>query len=188
MHDFSNRKKKNDKKHMNNNITKITFGDDVVHLNSTPLYYKGDERVLFPESMSVLKPKEGKQYRINYYSMVYKDLDSYSVIKGKKNILLSDCVIYDGKDIYFFIEDVVVSFGENQVPLGALSYIVVDTLNHTVEVYPYGEEEGVVYDNINDEVIIENDSYRLNATLDIMYYNNKSRLLIKDLSKLKKLS
>lgn len=172
----------------NNNITKITFGDDVVHLNSTPLYYKGEERVLFPESMSVLKPKEGKQYRINYYSMVYKDLDSYSVIKGKKNILLSDCVIYDGKDIYFFIEDVVVSFGENQVPLGALSYIVVDTLNHTVEVYPYGEEEGVVYDNINDEVIIENDSYRLNATLDIMYYNNKSRLLIKDLSKLKKLS
>ena len=42
--------------------------------------------------------------------------------------------------------------------------------------------------NIMDDVIIQNDNYKMNASLDVMYYNDKSRLLIKDLSKLKHLS
>ncbi len=171
-----------------NKITKITFGDDIVKLNSTPLYYKGEKKALFPESMAVVKPKEGKQYRINYYALVYQDLDYYSVKEGNNNIKLSNAVIYDGKDLYFFIEDVKVSFGENQLSLGPLSYIAVDTFNHTVEIYNYNEDEGTIYEDITDEVIIQNDDYKLNATLDIMYYNDKSRLLLKDISKLKHLS
>ncbi len=169
-------------------VTKITFGKDSVNLNSTPLYYKDEEKVLFPESMAVIKPKEGLQYRINYYSLIYKDLDYYSIKEGKKNIKITNSVIYDGKDLYFFAEDVVVSFGENRISLGPLSYISVDTFNHNVEVYNFAEDDCKVYENILDEVIIQNDNYKLNATLDIMYYNGKSRLLIKDISKLKVLS
>ena len=172
----------------NQKITKITFGKDIVNLNSTPLYYKGEEKVLFPESMSVIKSKEGKQYRINYFSLVYKDLDYYSVQDGKKNTKLTNTVIYDGRDLYFFIEDVVVSFGENQISLPPLSYIYVDTFNHSVEVYNYKEDDCKVYENISEEVIIKNDNYKVNATLDIMYYNDNSRLLIKDISKLKALA
>jgi len=169
-------------------ITKITFGDDIVNLNSTPLYYKGEKKVLFPESMSVVKPREGLQYRINYYAIAYQDLDSYSIQEGTKSTKIVNTVIYDGKDLYFFMEDVIVSFGNNKIPLGPLSYISVDTFNHSVEVYNYEEDDCKVYENVVDEVMIYNDNYKLNATLDIMFYNDKSRLLIKDVSKLKHLS
>ena len=169
-------------------ITQITFGDDTVYLDSTPLYYVGEKKAIFPEAMSVVKPKEGSQFRINYYTTVYQDLDYYSILDGKKNTKLVNSVLYDGKDLYFFIENVTISFGEKSFTLGPLSYIVVDTFNNTVEVYDYEKDEGIMYENISDEVFIQNDEYRLNASLDVMYYNGKSRLLIKDVSKLKHFS
>ena len=169
-------------------VTKITFGDDTVSLSSTPLYYVNEQKVLFPQTMSVVKPREGKQFKVNYYTIAYKDLDSYSVLDGTDNTRLTNAVIYDGVDLYFFMDDVTVSFGEESIPLNPLSYISVDTFNHTVEVYSYLQDECKVYENIMDDVIIQNDNYKMNASLDVMYYNDKSRLLIKDLSKLKHLS
>ena len=169
-------------------ITQITFGDDTVYLDSTPLYFNGEKKALFPEAMSVVKPKEGSQFRINYYTTVYQDLDYYSVLDGKKNTKLVNSVLYDGKDLYFFIENVTVSFGEKSIKLGPLSYIIVDTFNNTVEIYDFENDAGALYENVMEEVIIQNDEYRLNASLDVMYFNGKSRLLIKDISKLKQFS
>ena len=171
----------------NHEITKITFGDDSVNLNSTPLYYKDEKKVLFPESMSVIRPSDGTQYRISYYSIFYRDLDYYSVKNGEKNQKITNSVIYDGNDLYFFVENVVVSFGQRNIELGPFSYIVVDTFNHSLEVYDYKDDKSEVYSDITDEVTIKGNKYKINATYDVMYYNDKSRLLIKDISKLKAL-
>ena len=171
-----------------NKITKISFGDDIVNLNSTPLYYSKEKKVLFPSSMSVVRPSDGTQFRINYYSIFYKDLDSFSIKNGKFSKKITNSIIYDGSDLYFFVQDVNVTFGEQSIDLGALSYVVVDTFNHSVEVYNYQDDDYKIYSDVSDNVIINMGNYKLNATLDVMYYNGKSRLLIKDLSKLKALS
>ena len=169
-------------------ITQITFGDDVVNLNSTPLYYADSETVIFPNAMSVVKPTEGRQFKINYYSLFYKDLDYYSIKDGNYNSKMTNAVIYDGSDLYFFVEDVNVSINGKNITLGAMSYIVVDTFNKSVEVYDYVNDDCKVYSDVVDDVIISNNSYKLNASLDLMYYNDKSRLLIKAIDKLKHLS
>ena len=171
-----------------NKITQISFGEDTVDLDSTPLFFADEEKVLFPESMAVVKPKEGRQFKINYYSLIYKDLDYYSIKDGLQNTKITNSVIYDGKDLYLFVENVNVSFADKKIDLGPLSYIIVDTFNHTVEVYDYINDDCKVYNDITDNVIISNDSYKLNASLDVMYYNDKSRLLIKNIDKLKHLS
>lgn len=170
------------------NITTISFGDDIVNLNSIPLYYADDDKVLFPESMMIVKPKEGKQFKINYYSTLYRDLDMYSIKDGKINKTLTNAIIYDANDLYFIIDDVHVKYGETDIELSAMSYIVVDTLNKTLEVYDKQNDTFNIYEEVSEDVIISNDDYSINASKDLMYYNGKSRLFLKKIDVLKQYS
>ena len=65
-------------------ITKISFKGNDTELDSTPLYYADSERVLFPKSMAIIYPLEGKQFRINYYSEAFTEFDEV-VIKEKSD-------------------------------------------------------------------------------------------------------
>ena len=168
-------------------ITTISFGDYSVNLDSTPLYFADEEKVLFPQSMSVIQPKLGKQFRINYYSSAFKDLDSYSLKDGNSSYNLNNIFLYDGGDIYFFVEKEVITFGEQRIELSPLSFINVNTFDHTVEVYNRATDEAQFFEEVSDQVMIEGDGYKVNASLDLMYFNDSSKLLIKDIDILKHL-
>ena len=81
-------------------------------------------------------------------------------------------------------EPFTVTFGNNKFELDPLSYVIVDTLNNQVSIYDYTNDDYKVLMDISDQVIITNGKYRVNASLDLMYYNDTSKLFIKDVSKL----
>ena len=70
--------------------------------------------------MSVIKAREGTQFRINYYSILYKDLDYCTVEDGNIKSKLYDTVLYDGKDLYFFTSNVTVSYKDEEYELEPL--------------------------------------------------------------------
>lgn len=171
-----------------NKIIKLSFKDINIDLDTTPIYYKGSKKVLFPKNMAVIYPILGEQYKINYYSTIYNDSDFIYVRDGslKKNLVNS--FIYDGDDIYFFIDSVTVSFGDWNHKVPPLSYIVADTLNNALYIYDRENDLYSSFSDVNSDVIISTNDYKVNASLDYMYYNNKTRLLIKDVDKLVNLS
>lgn len=166
-----------------NKIIKLSFKDINIDLDTTPIYYKDTKKVLFPKNMAVIYPILGEQYKINYYSNVYSDSNFIYVKDGslKKNLVNS--LIYDGDDIYFFIDNVVVSFDDKSYEVGPLSYIIVDTLNGILNIYNMDSDSYNSF-NVSSDVIISTNDYKVNASLDYIYYNNKTRLLIKDVNKL----
>ena len=173
--------------HINKNkdeITKLSFKDQVIELDTTPIYYKGEKRVLFPKNMAVIYPLRGIQYKINYYSEIYEDYTEFSIKDGSLDKRLFDAIIYEGGDIYFLTEKSTVTFGDKKYELDPLSYVIVDTLNNTVSVYDYTNDKFDVLEEVRDQVIITNGKYKVNASLDLMYYNDTSKLFIKDVSKL----
>lgn len=173
----------------NDKITMINFKDDVtVDLDSTPIYYKDENKVLFPKNMAVLKPTEGTQFKINYYSTLEKEKTGIYVKDRDLHKYLVNAVLYDGRDIYFFIDKVKVSIGDDSYDLDPLSYIVVDEYNKIVYLYNKTTDKMITIDGNEDEVIISTKNYKINASLDVMYYNKKSKLLIKDISVLKNLA
>lgn len=182
--DYENSKIKLNK---NGDITTISFGDYKVNLDSTPLYYGDEKKVLFPQAMAVIKPLQAKQSRINYYSSVYNDLDSYTIKDGKETYNLSNVFLYDGIDSYFIIDPSIITFGEHTFQVSPLSYINVNTFDHSVQVYDYDNDDAQFFENVEDEVFIETGTYRVNATLDLYYFNDSSKLLMKDVSILKHL-
>ena len=167
-----------------NNITKISFQDVRVDLDSTPLYYQDAVKAIFPKDMSIIYPLQGLQYKLNYFSTIYQDAKDVYVQDGKVNKAVNNTIIYDGNNLYFLPCACTISFGEYSYDLPAMSYLIVDTLNSLVQLYNREKDEFLSFENITDEVIISSGKFQINATLDLMYYNNKSRLLLKTIDKL----
>ena len=168
-------------------ITKLNFKDVSIDLDTTPIYFKDSSKTLFPKNMGVMFPTQGTQYKINYHSTIYRELEDIYVKDGSMKRILSDAIIYDGADIYYLVDETKITFLENEIILKPMSYIIVDTFNQMVQVYDYDKDNFSVYENVNDEVIISTDKYKVNASFDLMYYNDKSRLFIKKIDMLSNL-
>lgn len=168
-------------------ITKISFKEESVELDSTPIYYKDSIKALFPKNMIVLYPHSGESYRLNYFATIYKELEDVYIKSGNLEKNMTNAIIYDGSDLYFLADDFEIKFGNETINLKAMSYIIVDTLNQTVQIYDREKDEFKIFEGITEEVIISNKRVKVNATLDLMYYNGKSRLILKQIDKLRKL-
>jgi hypothetical protein len=168
-------------------ITQISFKKETVELDSTPIYFKDEDKVIFPTNMSVVYPILGTQYKLNYYATLYSELEDIYVKDGSYDNVINNAIIYDGDNLYFLTCDCTVKVGNEEYDLNAMSYVIVDTLNSVVNIYDYKNDDYIILEDISDEVIIYNDSIKVNASLDLMYYNNKSRLLLKSIDKLNNL-
>ena len=168
-------------------ITQLSVKDIVMELGTDPIYYEDEMKVLFPKNMAVVFPLHGTQYKVNYYTTVYRDIDDIYIEDRSLKRTLKDAIIYDGGDIYLVVDKSTVTIGKEKIEVSPLSLVVANTQNKVAYVYNYDKEELKEFKDLKDEVIISTDSYKVNASLDLMYYNGKSRLFIKSIDKLKNL-
>ena len=168
-------------------ITQLSVKDIVMELGTDPIYYEDEMKVLFPKNMAVVFPLHGTQYKVNYYTTVYRDIDDIYIEDRSLKRTLKDAIIYDGGDIYLVVDKSTVTIGKEKIEVSPLSLVVANTQNKVAYVYNYDKEELKEFKDLKDEVIISTDSYKVNASLDLMYYNEKSRLFIKSIDKLKNL-
>ena len=174
----------------NNDITTINFDGHKkrVTLDTTPVYYVKEKKVVFPKNMAIIFPRTGEQFKINYFSYMTKN--EYNDVKLKDRVVdkqLNDCIIYDGYDLYFLVGDYTVSVNGQIYNLSSFSYLRIDNYNEYVEIYDYDNDKMEVV-GTNEEIVIKNESFTVNGTLDLMYYNGTSRLFIKKVGKLKNYS
>ena len=168
-------------------ITQLAVKDIVMELGTDPIYYADESKVLFPKNMSVIFPMQGSQYKVNYYTTVYRDLEDIFIDDRSLNRVIKNAIIYDGGDIYLLVDKSTVTIGNEKIEVSPLSLVVANTQNKVAYVYNYDKDEFKEFLELKDEVIITTDSYKVNASLDLMYYNEKSRLFIKSIDKLKNL-
>ncbi len=168
-------------------ITTITFKDESVDLDSTPIYYKDEIKAIFPKNMIVMYPSQGKLYKINYFSTIYQDIEDVYIKDGSLNRIMSKAIIYDGNDLYFLTGNYKVKVNEEEFELKAMSYIIVDTLNSVVQIYDYANDNFTIIPEVKKDVIITGDGISVNATNDLMYYNGTSKLILKNIDVLKNL-
>ncbi len=174
----------------NNDITTISFDnmDKKVTLDTTPVYYVNEKKVILPKNMSIIFPKEGTQYKINYFTyLTMNDHNEVTIKDRTTKKMIEDCFIYDGKDIYLLIGNYKAKVEDKEFELSSLSYLRVDNLNGKIEVYDYAQDKMTII-NSDKELILTNDRVTINTTLDLFDNGEKSVLLIKLVDKLKNYS
>ncbi len=94
-------------------------------LTSLPIYYEDRTSITFPEDMVYYSPRDGTYGRIEYFTELTYDTVT-GVIKAKRDggeTRLKAGFLYDGGDMYIFLEPVILSFNGYRLELPALSYV-----------------------------------------------------------------
>lgn len=169
-------------------ILDIKSKDFNVSLDSTPIYIKDSDKVIFPKEMSVFFPIKDKQYLVNALTEVYKKNDLYYINQKGINKSFDYMFLYDGKDLYFFIDTVTLKVGDKEITLSPMSYVNCSYLN----LLSYYDRESDTYeiielDNNNSTVLVENEYMTVDVSGDKVIYKDDFTMLINEFGSLSKL-
>lgn len=169
-------------------LTELKATDKKVTLDSTPVYYAEKEhKVIFPEDMAIVFPhNNGMMYRINHFSNIIEEnsdvyLETNLAVETNKT-KLDQAFLYDGQDLYFFLERTNITVNGTTYEVSPLSYAIV-RYKQSIEIYNYEKDEYQVID-IQDgqEAKVVTDTYTINMSFDSLQTAEKEQLLIRGLS------
>lgn len=168
-----------------NNITNMKLNDKNVELNSEPIYIKEKDEVIMPSDMSIVYPLDGVvQKRITYYSKLELINNKVKLSNNiHNNYVLENAFLYDGKDLYFFVEDTTIIIGDEKIEIPAFSYVTCK-YKGDVFIFNYSTKNVKVYENVSDIVFATDGDYTVNLSYDVVEFNENSVLLIKNIKNL----
>lgn len=162
--------------------------DASITKDSTPIYYKKSSKVIFASDMDVVMPTLNcSEYLASGYSYIEYNKNRYKITLDKYSDYLGHYFLYDGNDLYFFIEETILKVGSNEVKLSPMSYVVARYGKYVS--YYDKESDGfktITYDK--DDSVIKNDYYTINISTDSIDYYGSNVILTKDIDKLNSIS
>ena len=169
-------------------LTELKATDRKVTLDSTPVYYADEnDKVIFPEDMAIVYPNNnGMMYRINHFADIIEEngsiyLETNLATKTNKT-KLEKAFLYDGQDLYFFLERTTITVNGTNYEVSPLSYAIV-RYKQSVEIYNYEKDEYQVIDTTEtQDAKVVTDTYTINMSVDSLQTAEKEQLLIKGLS------
>lgn len=161
--------------------------DLVVSLDSTPIYLKDNDSVIFPKEMSVVFPLKQREYQVNALAEVYKENELYYLNIRNLNKTFDHIFFYDGNNLYFFVDGVTLTVGDEVIELGPMSYVSASYMNF-VEYYDKGTDTYGMINITNEKVVVKNDYMTINVVGDEIVYKDNFAFLTKDFSVLTKVT
>lgn len=170
-----------------NVILNFESKDSVVNLDSTPIYYKNKDKVIFPKEMIAVFPIKDKLYKTNALAEIYKKNDLYYLNQKNINKTFDYVFYFDGKNTYYFNDEVTLKVGEKEIKLSPMSYINCSYQN----LLEYYDKENDKFEKIelkNELVTINNKYMTVDVTLDKVIYKDSFTILTSNLSSLEKIT
>lgn len=169
-------------------LTELNVTDRKVTLDSTPVYYADEKgKVIFPENMAIVYPNNnGMMYRINHFADITEENGEIyletNLATTTNRTRLEKAFLYDGQDLYFFLERTNITVNGTTYEVSPLSYVIV-RYKQSVEIYNYEKDEYQVIDTTEtQEAKVVQDTYTVNMSVDSLQTAEKEQLLIKGLS------
>jgi len=171
-----------------NNISEVKTEDNRIQLDSTPIYYEDIyNKVLFPKNMAVVYPiANGLMYKMNRFSNIKEANGGFYLEKEEQDKTLENVFLYDGVDMYFFLENITIHIEDKEYKITPLSYAKVQ-YNGNVEIYNKEEDKYIVIEGNFKNVLAKSEDYTVNMSIDAIQYGEKQQLLIKLIDSLQNL-
>lgn len=155
-----------------------------VNYDSTPIYYQEKDIIILPSDMSVVMPTLScAEYLSKGYSYITYEKGTYTLTTDKYNKKLNHYFLYDGKDLYFFIEPVTLTVNNEKIELSSLSYVIAK-YNNSITYYDKKTDTFKIIDTTEDTSLIENKYYSINISKDSLNYQGTNLLLTSSIEKL----
>lgn len=171
-------------KNRKNVIVDIAPQNIKVEYDSTPIYNKNSNIVILPKDMSVVMPTLScQEYLSKGYSYITYNKGNYILTTNKYNKKLNHYFLYDGLDLYFFIEPVTLTINEEKIELSPFSYIIAKH-NNSISYYDKLTDTFKIIETKDDNSIIENKYYSINISKDTLNYQGTNIILTSSIENL----
>ncbi len=158
--------------HHRDGATSVTLGETTAKMASLPLYME-DESVFLPADMLYWNVGDTLQTRLEYYTLLSLDKYEQAVFsRGEKELTKTGGFLFDGKDLYVFLEPVTLKFNSYEIKLPAFSNVEVST---TSDLMLYDAQWGEFFtETPRTEVIVTSDteSYSISLINDTAQQTN----------------
>lgn len=176
-------------KNKKNEIVDYQPLDQKVNLDSTPIYDKKNNTVIFPKDMSVIMPTIGcAEYLSTGYSYIQNKNGVYTLITNNYHGKLNHYFLYDGKDLYYFIEPTTLKVDDKEISLSSGSYVIAK-YKKSISYYNKEKEEAKTIETTSDNATITSDYYKIYISKDNIEYDGLDIILtssIQDLNTIDK--
>lgn len=161
-------------------IVDIKAIDKKIEYDSTPVYYKKKDIVLFPKEMSIVFPlKNGSQYRLYKYSTITSDDNDLIINNGSDTGKYSHFFLHDGQGLYFFPEEVSLKInGKEYIKLGRNSYIS-HVGGYTLAYYDTASDKAEIMEIEGKKITVSGENLELNVSERYLLSFDEKVLLIR---------
>ena len=165
-------------------IVDIKSNNIDINFDSTPIYYKDKDIVILPQNMSIVMPTLScAEYLSKQYSYITYENNIYTLTTNKYNNKLNHYFLYDGNDLYFFIEPVTLTINNEKIELSPFSYIIA-IYNNYISYYDKKTDTFKTITITSDNSTVENNYYSINITTVNLNYHGTNVILTSDIEKL----
>jgi hypothetical protein len=109
-----------------------------------PVFYRGEDRAILTAPMLAVSD-DGRQGRVERLSEISLSDGGALVKTGREEIPLEGGFLFDGGDIYIFLEGAYIVIGDSSYRITPMTYAVA-VRGARVEIYPRGAEKGLMLD------------------------------------------
>lgn len=167
-------------------ITELNVQDIELELNSSPIYYAKEPKLLLPEDMAIISPYDnGKMQKVKHFSNI-KD-EEYAVFlniynENKEKVIdITNSFLYDGDNIYIFPNGATIMCGTDTYVITPLSYVNAIYKDY-IEIFDYQTQQYNIIQTQDTEVFAIIDEYKINLNTDVLYRPDQEQLLIKNIN------
>ena len=125
--------------------------------------------------------------KVNHFSSVIKEGEStyleLNTTTSTNKKLVENALLYDGSDLYFFLENTTITVNGQDYEVTPLSYVIV-RYRENVEIYNKEKDEYTVIETPDQDVYAKTADYTINMSIDALQAGEKEQLLIKSIDKL----
>ena len=166
-------------------IVEFSTKDYDITFDSTPIYYRDEEKVILPSNMSVVMPTLNcSEYLAPKYSLITNKKNNYYLKTKKYDNKLGHYFLYDGLDLYFFIDSTKLTINGQEIKLSPLSYVYTSSTNQNVSYYDHKTDTSKTIESKDYKTTIESDYYKVNINTDQIDYFGKNVILTSRISSL----
>ena len=133
--------------------------------------------------MAIVYPNDNcVAYRINQFSNIVEENGETYLETTTNKTNLKQAFLYDGEDLYFFLERTKIIVNGTTYEVSPLSYVIV-RYKQNVEIYNYEKDEYQIIDISGvQDARVETGTYTINMSVDSIRTEKSEQLLIRSLS------
>lgn len=164
------------KKSEDGTATYIDTEVGTVEIADLPIYYDDEERFMITEDMVYFDPRSGRFSRADRFTEFFMENGNlWASIGGVKKVV-NGGFLYNGKDMYIFLEPVTVTADQFHQDIPAFSYVEA-VYGDQVAVFDYEKKKTDLY-SAGDDVPAKAVDYTVNVVSDTVILPDGMRILL----------